>query len=186
MPARERMRLTDSAVARLRPRRKEYTIWDSEVSGLGVRVRPSGGKSYILLQSSDSHSKRISLGPVMTRTVSEVRRECHARRAKPDEAVLPARAVPSLEAFAAGEWREAHFERYKPSSKKTARHLLHGRILPAFGSKPLDRITPAQAKRWFDAFSRTAPGNANNALKLFRQIMNFAVSCGHIETPRGA
>ena len=182
MPARERMRLTDAAVARLRPRRKEYTIWDSEVSGLGVRVRPSGGKSYILLQSSGGHSKRISLGPVMTRTVSEVRRECHARRAEPDEAVLPARAVPSLEAFVAREWREAYFERYKPSSKKTARHLLHGRILPAFGSKPLDRITPAQARRWFDAFSRTAPGNANNALKLFRQIMNFAVSCGHIET----
>ncbi|MDE0383899.1 MAG: tyrosine-type recombinase/integrase [Defluviicoccus sp.] len=184
MPARERMKLTDAAVARLRARGKEYTVWDSEVSGLGVRVRPTGGKSYVLLRDAGGSSKRVSLGPVITRTVAETRRECHARKAEPEaaETDLQARAVPSLADFVSGEWRVAHFERYKPSSKKTARSLLDGRILPAFGSKPLDRIAPAQARRWFDAFSKTAPGNANNALKLFRQIMNFAVACGHIET----
>ena len=178
------MKLTDAAVAHLRARGKEYTVWDSEVSGLGVRVRPTGGKSWVLLRNAGGRARRVSLGPVITRTVAEARRECHARKAEPEarDAGLPARAVPSLAAFVAGEWRAAHFERYKPSSKKTARSLLDGRILPAFGSQPLDRIAPAQARRWFDAFSRTAPGNANNALKLFRQIMNFAVARGHIET----
>ena len=42
-------------------------------------------------------------------------------------------------------------------------------------------MTGAQLARWFDAFSRTAPGNANHALALLRQIMNFAVACGYIE-----
>ena len=90
--------------------------------------------------------------------------------------------VPSLQEFVSGEWKEAHFERYKPSSRKSIRSLLKGRILPAFGSKPLDRIAPVQVRRWFDAFSRTAPGNANHALKLLRQIMKFALACGYIET----
>ena len=166
----------------MRPREKEYTVWDSGVPGLGVRVRPTGGKSYVLLREAGGRSKRVSLGPVMTKTVAEVRRECHARKAEPEEAALPARSVPSLEDFVSGEWREARFGRYKPSSKKTARSLLDGRILPAFGSKPLDRIAPARVRRWFDGFSRTAPGNANHALKLLRQIMNFAIACGHIET----
>ena len=129
-------------------------------------------------------SRRISLGPVSTKTIAEIRRECHARKAdpEPEKAALPARSVPSLADFVSDEWREAHFERYKPSSKKSVRSLLEGRILPVFGSKPLDRIAPAQVRRWFDAFSRTAPGNANHALKLLRQIMNFAIACGHIET----
>ena len=177
-------RVTDAALARLRPREREYTVWDSAVPGLGVRVRPTGGRSYVLLLDRGGRSRRVSLGPVSTKKVAEIRRECHARKAdpEPEETVLPARCVPSLGDFVSGEWREAHFERYKPSSKKSVRSLLKGRILPAFGSRPLDRIAPAQVRRWFDTFSRTAPGNANHGLKLLRQIMNYAVACGHIES----
>ena len=63
MAGRERMKLTDAAIARLRPREQEYTVWDSRVAGLGVRVRPSGGRSYVLLHEVGGRSKRISLGP---------------------------------------------------------------------------------------------------------------------------
>ncbi len=77
MAARERMNLTDAAIVRLRPREREYTVWDSRVPGLGVRVRPSGGQSWVLLQDSGRRSKRMSLGPVSTKTVDEARRECN-------------------------------------------------------------------------------------------------------------
>ena len=177
------MRLTDAAIARLRPRKREYTIWDSRVPGLGVRVRPSGGLSYVLLQESGGRSKRASLGLVSSKRIADVRRECHARRADPKraETASPARAVPLFRDFVAGPWKEAHFDRYKPSTKKGVRAVLASRILPAFGSKPLDRITPAQVRRWFDTFSGTAPGGANNGLGVLRQIMNFAIACGHID-----
>ena len=62
------------------------------------------------------------------------------------------------------------------------RFQLDRRILPAFGSKRLDRISPAAVRRWFDRRSRTAPGNASHGLSLFRQIMNFAVACGHVKS----
>ena len=44
---RREMRLTDTGVRRLRPDRTEYIVWDSRVSGLGVRVRPSGHRNYV-------------------------------------------------------------------------------------------------------------------------------------------
>ena len=182
MAGKDRRRLTDAAIARLRPGGREYTVWDTRVPGLGVRVQPTGGKSYVLLQQSPKGSRRVSLGPVSAKTIEEVRRDCHARRADPEPAHDPPPAVPLFRDFVEGAWTEVHFERYKPSTRKGFGSLLAVRILPAFGSKPLDRITPAQVRRWFDDFSRTAPGNANNALKLFRQIMNFAVARGHIET----
>ena len=183
MAGKERMRLTDAAIARLRPRAREYTVWDTRVPGLGVRVRPSGGQSYVMLQETGGRSKRVSLGPVSLKKIDEVRRECHARRAspEPERGSRPTRAVPSLQEFVEGEWKQACFDRYKPSTKKGIRSLLASRILPAFGSKPLDRITPAQVRRWFDAFSRTAPGGANRGLDIFRQIMNFAIASGHID-----
>ena len=184
MAGRERMKLTDAAIARLRPREREYTVWDSRVAGLGVRVRPTGGRSWVLLLDADGRSKRVSLGPVSTKNVEEVRRECHARKANPEPggAGSAARPIPLFRDFVAGAWKEAHFDRYKPSTKKGIRYRLAGQLLPAFGAKPLDRIAEAGIRRWFDRYSRTAPGNANQALARLRQILNFAVACGHIET----
>ena len=61
MPARERKRLTDAAIARLRPREREYTVWDNRVVGLGVRVRPSGGQSYVMLRDTANCGATINL-----------------------------------------------------------------------------------------------------------------------------
>ena len=118
-----------------------------------------------------------------TKNIAEVRRQCLALQtsAGSNKSPEPARAIPLFRDFVAGEWKEAHFDRYKPSTKRSSRIVLASRILPTFGSKPLDRITPAQVGHWFDAFSRTAPGGANRTLDLFRQIMNFAIACGYID-----
>ena len=182
MAGRERMRLADAAIARFRPREREYTVWDSLVAGLGVRVRPSGGQSYVLLEDAGGRTRRVSLGPVLLKSVAEARRECHARKAEPDVTGPPRRAAPLFRDFVEGAWKKAHFEGYKPSTRKGVRSLLDRQLLPAFGSKPLDRIAPTHIGRWFDRFSRTAPGNANHALDLLTQIMNFAIARGHLET----
>ncbi len=182
MPARKRMRLTDAAIARLRPRAREYTVWDTRAPGLGVRVRPTGGRSYVLLRDAGDGTRRVSLGPVTSMSIAEARRECHARKAEPDGAPQPARAATLLRDFVAGEWKEARFDRCKPATRKSYASLLDGRLLPAFGAQPLDRISPAHVRRWFDDFSRTAPGNANHGLGLLRRIMDFAVARGLVET----
>ena len=183
MAARERMKLTDAAVARLRPRKREYTVWDSRVVGLGVRVRPTGGRSWVLLLDAGGHTKRASLGPVSTKTAAEARREALARQAdpQPEKTAGKAGAVPLFRNFVAGPWKEAHFDGYKPSGQRTASQYLTRQLLPAFGSKPLDRIAPAHVRQWFDRYSRAAPSGANRALNILRQIMNFATACGHVE-----
>ena len=177
------MKLTDTAIARFRPREREYTLWDTKVAGLGVRVRPSGARSWVLLLDMGGRTKRVSLGQVGVRSLEEVRKECHARRAnpEPEEKPAPAQPVPLFRDFVAREWKEAHFNGYKPSTKRSIRYQLAGQLLPAFGARALDGITEAAIRRWFDRFSRTAPGNANHVLGSLRQILNFAVACGHIE-----
>ena len=118
------------------------------------------------------------------KTVEQVRRECHILSAAPGderEPEDPGRSVPSFRGFVAGAWKTAHFNRYKPSTQRGVRYVLAKQLLPAFGSKPLDRISPARIGRWFDAYSQTAPGGANHALDILRQIMNLAAACGHID-----
>ncbi len=183
MAGRERMKLTDAAVARLRPRGREYTVRDTRIAGLGVRVRPTGGRSWVLLLDSGGRTRRVSLGPVGVKSLEEVRRERHARKANPEPGARAVRAgpVPLFRDFVAGPWKEAHFDRCKPSTQRTARYQLAGQLLPAFGPKPLDRIAPGHVRQWFDRYSRTAPGGANRAFALLHQIINFALACGHIE-----
>ena len=184
MANRKHAKLVDAGIARLRPREREYTIWDSRMTGLGVRVRPSGGKSYVLLLETDGRSRRLSLGLVSARTVAEIRRECHARKANPEPERVgkPQLTVPLFRDFVAGPWKETHFDCYKPSTQRSDSYRLNTRLLPAFGTKPLDRITSAQVRQWFEQYSRTAPGGANRALEMLQQIMNFAIARGHIDT----
>ena len=67
------MRLSDRSVAQLRVERFEYTVWDTRATGLGVRVRPSGYRAFVLLDSRGGSSKRSTLGPVTLMGVEEAR-----------------------------------------------------------------------------------------------------------------
>ena len=180
------MRLTDAAIARLRPREREYTVWDTRTPGLGVRVRPSGGTSFVLLRKTDGRSTRLSLGSVTSRSVDDARRQCHALMAKPDSEPPAKRTckVPLFRDFVARPWKEAHFPRYKPSTRIRLNTVLTIQLLPASGSTPLDRITRNHVLHWFYAYSRTAPGGAIHALRILRQILEFAIARGHLSINR--
>ena len=174
-----RKRLTDTAIARLRPEPREYTVWDTHVPGLGVRVRPSGHRTYIHHRTSATGVKKVSLGPVTLRGIAEVRRACVAA-ATVETRPSARNDAPLLRDFVAGPWKSACYDRWKPSTQKATRSALKCQLLPTFGAMRLDRISRVMVVRWFDAYSATAPGGANQVLDLLRQILNHALVCGHI------
>ena len=178
--AAKRRRLTDASVAKLAPATREYTVWDTRHAGLGVRVRPSGHRSFVHCPKGDDGARRTTLGSASLTSVEEARRRCLAIEtgARPDRTERA--LVPTFGEFVAGPGR-ARLDRCKPSTRKGERWALRARLLPAFGALPLDRITRADVTRWFDEYSRTAPGGANHALSLLRRILNHAVDCGHLQ-----
>ena len=178
-----RQRLTDAGIARLRPEAREYTVWDTRVPGLGVRVRPCGSRTYVRQRPTSAGVKRASLGATALRGVEEARRACRESDTSTDEARPTDRSdTPLFRHFVAGPWETACCARWKPSSRSRARSALNHQLLPAFGALRLDRISRLIVARWFERYSRTAPGGANRALDVLRQILNHAIACGHIET----
>ena len=105
MPKVRRTRLTDAGIARLRPCEREYTLWDSRVAGLGVRVRPGGGKSYVYIHTSEGRTRRVSLGPTASKTTDAARRECLLRSAETTVTSQPETkpAAPLFADFVAGQ-----------------------------------------------------------------------------------
>ncbi len=166
-------RLTDTLVRNLKPKSREYTLRDTVVPSLGVRVHPSGARSFVHMDSG----RRASMGPVAFETVRDARKESLRRLATDYNDKVPA---PLFGDFAAGTWRNSWIHRCKPSTTQWRSWAIENRLLPVFGSRPLDRITPATVHRWFDDYSRKAPGGANSCLEVLRHILNHAVVCGHI------
>ena len=181
-----RIKLTDARIGKLRAGDVEYTVWDTRILGFGVRIRPTGHKSYVYHRYAEGQSRRFTLGPVALGSVDEARRDCmevwgimqSGRRAEgADDA-----QAPLFRDFVAGSWRAACYEPCKPSTKTSKDWALNNQLLPVFGAMPLDGIDRTGVIRWFEGYSATAPGGANSALLVFRQIMNHAISRGHIET----
>ena len=91
-------------------------------------------------------------------------------------------AVPSFERFVEGSWRTACFDRCKPSTRRRMDSALRTQLLPTFGGRRLDEIGSSTVHAWFDRYSQTAPAGANRVLDILRQIFNYAIECGHLDS----
>ena len=181
-----KINLTDTRIGKLKARDVEYTVWDTRLAGFGARIRPSGRKSYVYHRHAEGRSRKFTLGPVALGSVNEARRECLEVWDRMHSGEL-ANGVPETQAplfrdFIEGSWRKVCYERCKPSTKTSKDWALKNQLLPVFGAMPLDRIDRTGVIRWFEGYSATAPGGANSALLVLRQIMNHAIARGHIET----
>lgn len=180
-----RMRLSDRNVARLRAEASEYTVWDTKIAGLGVRVRPSGHRTFIVLDNRNGSSRRHTLGLVNLLRVDDARMRCLDLQSGGDEAaheVSRTIPIPLFRDFVEGPWRTECLARLKPSTRRSATWAINNKLLPAFGTMPLDRIRRRDVNQWFDRYSATAPGGANRLLNYLCQIMNHAKSHSHIDS----
>ena len=182
-----RMRLTDAGIMRLKPDSTDYTVWDTVVAGLGVRVRKSGFRGYVFHQRGPGNARRVSLGPVTLKSVRYARRECLSIQLV--EHVVKTGTGPASDSrialfrdYVAGPWMAGHSHRWKPSTRRSVESLLRSRLFPAFGDLPLDRIAPTDVDAWFERCTVEAPANANRSLALLRRVMNHAVAGGLIST----
>ena len=177
-------RLTDAGAARLKAGPTEHIVWDTRVAGLGIRVRPSGHRSFVWHGRVNGRAVRRTVGSVALMTVEEARGACLALQngegpSGGDDGKARS-AVPLFLDFATGEWQAVAGARWTASRRKYVERRLETQLLPAFGSLRLDRIRRRHVERWFDTYSVTAPGGANAALQVLRQILGAAVVTGRI------
>ncbi len=56
------MKFTDRSVSALRPRSERYEVWEDGRTAFGVRVAPSGRKSWIYMYRFNGRARRMTLG----------------------------------------------------------------------------------------------------------------------------
>ena len=179
-----KVRLTEAGAARLKPGEMEYIVRDSRVTGLGVRVRPSGHRSFVWHGTVNGKVVRTTIGSAALMTVEEARSACRALLdgshplCAGDSASRA--AVPLFRDFVMEDWLPAYRGRYSSGWGKRVDRMVKRQLLPSFGALRLDRVGRPHVERWFDAVSRKTPGAANITLSLLRQIMSAAKAAGHV------
>ena len=112
-----RVRLSDAGVGKLKPDTTEYAVWDSEVSGLGVRVRPSGHRSFVWHGRVQGEPVRATVGPAALMTVEDARKRALALSVGNAPRRAEGRSgIPLFRDFVLDEWLPAYRRRCAPSS----------------------------------------------------------------------
>lgn len=170
------LRLSKSTVDALRPRATEYVAWDFALRGFGVRVYPSGIKTYLLQVRVQGTQHKIRLGRHGVVTAEQARYDARLRLADLQRGIVVDRTTPARTTFAelAARYMAEHAAtRKKPSSQRLDRTNLRLHLLPRLGALPLDTITPAEVTALHHAMHAT-PVSANRCLSLLATMFGLA------------
>ena len=172
-------KLTKRSVEALTPREIDYIAWDNDIPGFGVRVMPSGRKSFVLQYRAGRRSRRMALGYVNVVTPEQARAMAIQHLASLRQGVDPlgernsGRDAVTVKDLAARFDVEHIAVHLKPSTQKEYRRTLERFILPFFGNRPIAEVTREEVARFHHKY-RHVPYQANRCLEILSKMFNLA------------
>ena len=178
-------KLTKRTVESVRPDPDhEVIVWDNDLPGFGVRVWPSGKRTYILkYRTRDGRQRKATIGRHGPLTPEQARNRAlkwlseakHGHDPAGDEAEI--RRAPTVDHLA-----ERYMEQHARPKKRAAsieadQRSLKLHILPKLGRKKVNSITRADIAQLHYKM-REKPIAANRALALLSKMFNLAEKWG--------
>jgi integrase len=171
----------DGRVARNAKSAKTTVIWDADLKGFGLLVRPSGTKSWIIKFTQRRVQKKLTLGSTANMTVQEARRKAKEILLKKALDGLPATRPTVYSPTTFGDYVGVFWADYARHWKPLTQYSNWGRIqrdlVPVFGNTPLADISRAQVLRWRDELA-ARPATFNRALPVLAVMMTYAEQLG--------
>ena len=165
---------------------KDTVFWDSELSGFGVRVYPSGSKHYVVqTRAGGKAAKRVTVGRHGIVTAEEARRRAAliiARIKAGEEPASEPLAVTLAESPTVGDLARVYLEehvavRCKPKTAATYRLTVYKHLLPALGKTPALAVDHARVTELHHSLRET-PVMANQVVGTLSRIWNEAENRG--------
>ena len=166
-----------------KPRDKYYDLWDEAVSGLGLRIGPSGQRSFFLRRKLPTGKVRsVTLGSADRMSVAEARREARRVLATlldvPEEGRGPRHPGRPMAEFAE-EFLERYARHWKPATLESSAHALRKHILPALGHLAVDEVAVEHVRDWFASMADRS-GTANRSMPVLSVMMRMAELWGYL------
>jgi integrase len=158
-------------------------LWDGELPGFGVRILPSGRRSYLVQYRAGRRSRRITLGPHGVLTADQARGMAIEALAEVRAGGDPAgerkerRQALTVQELAARFDTEHIAVHLKESTAREYRRNLRRFILPVLGRHKVLEVTRADVAR-FHHDLRHIPYQANRNLEIISKMFNLAEMWG--------
>jgi integrase len=176
-------RITKRLVDSLKPTGDDRFVWDDTLIGFGVRIQPTGAKSYIVKYRAGSGrgapTRRVTLGRVGTLTPDEARALARktlgavAHGSDPAAAKAAERRASTLRELADIFLAEHVEAKRKPTTAAHYRSLLERIVLPELGSRKAEQVTTAELAKLHTKM-RDRPYQANRMLEVVGSLCAFA------------
>ena len=182
-------KLTDARIRALKPRKSRFEVWDGR--GFGVRVAPSGRKSFVFVYHFNGRPRRLTFGHYPAMNLADANHALAKAKKLLDKNMDPGevsiakkRAERDAETFK--ELVDLWIDRWAKRERKRwdeAKMTLEYDAIPAFGNRKVKDIKRKDIIRLLDKImDREAPTAANRNLQLLRQLFRFAIQRDMIET----
>lgn len=173
-------KLTKTLVDKAEAASKDVWLWDDEVPGFGVRVQPSGRKTYVVrYRTQDSVQRKQTIGrctdmhPDKARDLARKVFTAVAEGRDPAHEKAENRAALTL-AELADRYNNEHAAPFKkPRSAERDRTNWRLHILPVLGKKKVKNLTQEDVLGLVGGLS-VKPATANQCLALMSKAMNLA------------
>jgi integrase len=186
-------RISKKIIDGIGPTGAEFTVWDSDLTGFGVRVRPKGAMSYVVVYRTGTGRKaavkKLTIGAVGRVTPDEARTlakkalgsvaQGHDPAAEKSEASKSMTVQELAAAFMSDHVRAKR----KGTTTERYEHALTAHVVPGLGSTKADKLTRASVASLHLKLKAT-PAMANYVLAVIGSMYGFAQKRGLV--PEGS
>lgn len=177
-------KLTKRFVESIKPGDREIIKWDTEIRGFGVRVQPSGRRTYILkYRTLHGTVRKPKIGVHGDLTVEQARtiagdwKQAVRRGKDPSAERQAARQAPTVADLAADYLQRHALPHKRPASVSNDRSMLDRLILPRLGKMKVVAVTRRDVEA-IHAGLRAKPYVANRVVALLSKMFNLAAAWG--------
>lgn len=172
-------KLTKRLVESLEPTATGYFVWDNEVKGFGVRIMPSGTRTYQVQYRKGGRTRRVSIGRHGNVTADQARLRARqllgdvASGGNPVEEISLHRRAPSVGALCERFFETHAQQRCKPSTQGEYRRNIDLFIKPALGAFKVVDVERKDIAALHHKY-RHIPYQANRTLGVLSKMFNLA------------
>lgn len=179
------MKFSDNYIKNLQPE----TDWLEKIesTGLGLRVMPSGNKSWFYRFTYNGKRCKMSLGKYPAVSLKEARDLLFQAQKLKESGINPIeqsqqeklKQVHTVKTFIIS-WYENYIEKHRKQPLQIKQQI-NADIIPLLGHKELEKLHPRDITQALDSIvNRGSPVHANKVLSTLKQAFNYAVSRGNL------
>jgi len=182
-------KLTKRTVDAIVPGGRISIYYDSELRGFGLKVTPSGAKSWCVEYRPGSGGRgvakrRLVIGSTNTLTHDQARIAARnilaavALGADPGASRSRAREMPTFKEFAERYLSEEAITKLKPTTVVNYRIYLLKHAAQHIGTKKIDTVTSSDIAKMHRAIGQTRQMTANRVVECIGSVYRYAATCG--------